>query len=225
MTHQHDHDDHAGEPVPGLPAHLPDGEKMLWQGQPLWWPLAVHAFHVRKVALYFALLALWRIGIAVADGESLARATRFLIVIAPFALFVIGFLLFCAWRQAKMTMYTITTKRVVIRSGITLDVTVNLPFKRIDAAGLHLWRDGTGDLPLRLNDNDRIAILAIWPHMRPWRWRHPEPMLRSVPDPERVAQVLSLALAGLPVPAQAPQIAPAQTRPEQAGAPDFRPAT
>jgi hypothetical protein len=29
-------DDFAGEPIPGLPADLPEGEKLLWQGSPGW---------------------------------------------------------------------------------------------------------------------------------------------------------------------------------------------
>jgi hypothetical protein len=35
------------EPVPGLPAELPAGETMIWQGRPQWRSLAVRAFHIR----------------------------------------------------------------------------------------------------------------------------------------------------------------------------------
>ena len=45
------HDDYAGEPIPGLPADLPEGERLLWQGSPAWMSLAVRAFHIRKVAI------------------------------------------------------------------------------------------------------------------------------------------------------------------------------
>jgi hypothetical protein len=189
-------DETADAPPPGLPARLPVGEQMLWQGQPAWWPLAIHAFHVRKVAIYFAFLCAARIVYAMGDGDSFLRASRFILVFAPFAAAAMGILSLLAWRYARTTIYTITSKRVIIQSGIALDVTVNLPFSRIDAVGLRVHRDGTGDLPLRLTKEDRIAVLAIWPNMRPWRITRPEPMLRSVPEPTIVAKLLGSALAG-----------------------------
>ena len=41
-----------------------------------------------------------------------------------------------AWLSARNTVYTITDRRVVMRIGIVLTLTFNLPFKRIAAAGL-----------------------------------------------------------------------------------------
>ena len=46
--------EHEWEAAPGLPSTLPDGEAIVWQGTPDWKQLAVHAFHVRKIAIYFA---------------------------------------------------------------------------------------------------------------------------------------------------------------------------
>ncbi|MFN6997976.1 MAG: molybdenum cofactor biosynthesis protein MoaE [Aquincola tertiaricarbonis] len=34
---------------------------MLWQGSPQWAALAISAFHVRKVAIYFALILAWQV--------------------------------------------------------------------------------------------------------------------------------------------------------------------
>jgi hypothetical protein len=48
--------EHEWEAAPGLPSDLPPGERVVWQGAPDWKRLAIHAFHVRKVALYFALM-------------------------------------------------------------------------------------------------------------------------------------------------------------------------
>ncbi|MGL4438270.1 MAG: photosynthetic complex putative assembly protein PuhB, partial [Bosea sp. (in: a-proteobacteria)] len=59
-----------------------------------------------------------------------------------------------------------------------------------------LHSDGTGDIPLKLSKDDRIAIFAIWPNMRPWKIARPEPMLRSLPDAGRVADILAAALSG-----------------------------
>jgi hypothetical protein len=60
--------EYTSEPVRGLPENLPEGEHILWQGGPKWTALAVRALHVRAVAIYFALLAVWFAGAAMMDG-------------------------------------------------------------------------------------------------------------------------------------------------------------
>ena len=92
-------------------------------------------------------------------------------------------------------MYTITNRRVVMRIGVVLEITFNFPFRVIESAGLRAYPDGTGDIPLTLTGDDKVAYLHLWPHARPWRAARPEPMLRSVPDAARVADILSRALA------------------------------
>jgi hypothetical protein len=83
-----------------------------------------------------------------------------------------------------------------MRVGIVLTVTFNLPFKRIEGAGLMLrGADGHGDIPLTLARGERIAILQLWPHARPWRVARPEPALRCLPDAAAVGQVLARAWA------------------------------
>ena len=44
--------EHDTEPVLGLPAPLPPGETLLWQGSPRWWSLALDAYRVRALAFY-----------------------------------------------------------------------------------------------------------------------------------------------------------------------------
>jgi hypothetical protein len=195
------HDDYASEPIPGVPAPLPEGEKLLWQGSPDWRSLALHAFHVRKVAIYFAILMAWRGMSSWADGNGVAEALTYAMGLAPMAAIGLCILALLAYAYARMTIYTITSRRVLMRSGVAMPITVNLPFKRIDGASLKLYGDGTGDLPLQLAKDDRIAILAIWPNMRPWRLGRPEPMLRSLRNAGAVAEVLSAALSGARVPA------------------------
>ncbi len=41
-----------------------------------------------------------------------------------------------AWLSARSTVYTLTDRRMVMRMGIVLTVTFNLPFKRIAAADM-----------------------------------------------------------------------------------------
>lgn len=195
------HDDFAGEPIPGLPAELPEGERLLWQGSPSWRSLAIRAFHVRKVAIYFGVLMVWRFASSLADGANVPGALSHAGGLVPVALAAICILLLLAYAYARMTIYSITTRRVLMRSGVALPITVNLPFKRIDGAALKIHGDGTGDIPLQLAKDDRIAVMAIWPNMRPWRLSKPEPMLRSLPDASNVADLLAAALSGARIPA------------------------
>ena len=188
--HEHEHEFEA---APGLPEPLPPGEKLLWQGSPDWRVLARRAFHLRKLVAYFGALLVLRLAILVNDGAALTEALRS--TVGPLALASLGLALVAlmAWLSARSTVYTLTDKRVVMRIGIVLTLTFNIPFKRIAAAGLHLDKGGTGDLPLTLLGPDRIAFLHLWPHARPWRLGKPEPMLRCVPLAALVARVLTEA--------------------------------
>jgi hypothetical protein len=116
----------------------------------------------------------------------------------------VGLLGLYAWLVGRTTVYTVTNRRVVLRIGVALPLTVNVPFRIVGAAGLKLDGKGMGDIPLALTGRDKLAYLALWPHARPWRVTKPEPMLRSVPDAARVAGLLADALAeaaGQPSPA------------------------
>lgn len=191
------------EPVPGLPARLPQGEKLLWQGAPDWRDLAIRAFHVRKVAIYCGVLLLLPGAVALGEGGSVLDAAWSVLRLAPLALGAVAILAAMAWGYSWTTVYSITSRRVIIRAGVALPVTFNLPFARIESAGLRMHGDGTGDIPLALSGDDRVAYLFLWPNVRPWRISKPEPMLRSIPDAGRVADILARALAeAAGVPAQ-----------------------
>lgn len=189
---EHDH-----EPQFGLPELLPADETLLWQGSPDWRVLALRAFHLRKLALYFALLMLLRGLLHAADGAPLAAAAWAALTPLPLALLGLGLVALLAFLSARGTVYTLTDRRVVMRIGIVLTVTYNLPFKRIAAAALQRSRDGHGDIALTLASRDRIAWLQLWPHVRPWHVRRPEPTLRAIADADRVAARLSAAWAAV----------------------------
>jgi hypothetical protein len=190
------------EPERGLPARLPEGERVLWKGAPAAGGLAVRALHVRKVAVYFLLLAAWKGFSAQAAGLPASEIALRVATMAGFGAAAVGILWLIAWGYARTTVYTLTDKRLVIRNGIAIPVTLNLPFTRIDGASLKLFSDNTGDIPLQPNAADRVPAVLLWPHMRPWRLRRPEPMLRSVPDAVHVAALLTSALKGQPLRAQ-----------------------
>lgn len=189
----YDGHEHEFEAAHGLPEPLPAGERLLWQGSPEWWALARSAFHVRQLAVYFAVILALRCAGVLADGGSADDATRALLLLLPLALLAVGVALTLAWLAARTTVYTLTDRRVVMRIGIVLSLTFNLPLARIANAGLRTNADGTGDIPLALAGGDRIAWLHLWPHTRPWKLARPEPMLRCVPHAAEAARVLARA--------------------------------
>ena len=178
------------ERIRGINEDLPAAEHVLWQGRPGWRSLALRAFHVREVGLYFILLAAFAAVTDVRDGRSPAGG------LLPLGMGAIacGLLLFLAWLSSRTTIYAVTTRRVFLRVGIALPLTINLPLRRIEAARLALHADGSGDLPLALEPGPHLAYLHLWPHARPWCLKRPEPMMRSVPDAQRVAGILADAL-------------------------------
>jgi hypothetical protein len=189
------HDDYHVEPVPGLPENLPPGEHILWQGAPRWWDLAQRVFHIRAVTAYFTLLVLVRSWMRLEQGGSHA-AMLSLLSLLPLVLVGLGLLFLLAWLVGRTTLYTLTNRRIVFRVGIALPMAINIPFSKIAAAGLRLGADGTGDIVLTLVEGNRIAYSNLWPHVRPWRFRTPEPLLRTIGDAEAVATLLSSALRG-----------------------------
>ena len=150
---------------------------------------------MRKVALYFGLLLAWR---AVATGLDSGSALQGLASLSGrcccWPLAGLGLLALLAWMSARTTVYTLTNRRVVLRVGIVLTVTFNLPLSRIDGAALRQRADGTGDLCLNLASGNRIAYLHLWPHVRPWQLARTQPMLRALPNAQQVAALVAQAL-------------------------------
>lgn len=185
------------EPIPGLPAYLPEGEKLLWQGSPHWRAVARRVLHLRGVSYYFGAILLWRIAFGWYDGQTLktiAVSCGWLLLLGVSTL---AFLLWVARLIARGTIYSISDRRVVMRFGIALPVSLNIPFRIVDSAGLRVYADGTGDIPLRLNGDGRVAYLHLWPHARPWALNRAEPMLRGVLGATEAAKILAAALAAL----------------------------
>lgn len=189
----HDHD-HEGEPVPGLPERLPEGEHILWQGAPRWTSLAVRAFHVRKLAIYFGLLMLLRALESVRAGSTTIEAAADATGLLPLALLALGLVLLLARLSAGSTLYTLTNRRLVMRFGIALPMSVNVPYRMVDSASIRLFGNGCGDLPLQLADGQRLGYVVTWPHVRLGKGGKAGPMLRSVPGAEQVGTLLVQAL-------------------------------
>ncbi len=186
------HDDFATEASPGLAKELPPGERQLWQGRPRAWALAREAMAIRWVIGYFAFLAVWR-GIALGGTESVSAGIGAAVFYVLGGTAAAALILGLAWVLARTTVYTITTSRVVMRIGAALVVSFNLPFRHIAGADLGPCEDGTGSIHLKLMPGNKLSYLVLWPHVRPWAIRAPEPSLRAIPDAERVAGILARA--------------------------------
>jgi hypothetical protein len=210
--------EHEWEAAPGLPEPLPKGEKILWQGTPDWWALAIHAFHVRKVAIYFGLMLAWQAISLRADGadavDIVLDVTKSLLLVVV-ALCLLGI---SAWWSARTAMYTLTDKRLVMRVGIVLSLTFNFPLRCIRSANVKTLAGDHADIALELPAGDRIGWFHLWPHQRAWHVRDPQPTLRCVPDGQAVAELLQRSW----VKAQEPGVArgatlgsPVSERPEQ----------
>lgn len=178
---------YENEPIRGLPGRLPKGERILWQGAPDWKRLALTAFHVRGVGLYFLALAVWAM---VAGTGASGIFTTFVA-----GCICIGLLYLFAWLVARSTVYTLTNRRVVLRMGVALPKCINIPHTIIANAAVKQLGDGSADIPLQLTGPDRMGYLMLWPHARPWKVANAEPMLRAVPDGDAVAAKLARALA------------------------------
>jgi Bacterial PH domain len=188
--------EHDYEPVRGLPERLPDGERLLWQGSPQWRILAWRAFHLPLLATYFGVLIAARMAAKAIRGEPpVAVLFDGLWFLLP-SIAVLGVVVLFAWGVARTSVYTITTRRIVMRFGIGLSVTANLPFARVDVAAARLASDRSGNISLGLAKGERVSWLFFWPHVRGWRFTRPEPTLLALADADEVARILGRALAG-----------------------------
>jgi len=215
-SHGHEHE---LEPQYGLPELLPTNEKILWQGSPDIRAVALRVFHLRKVAIYFAVMLALKVYSTMSDGGSLVDGLLSITVLGALAVMGLVALGGLAWATARTAVYTLTDKRIVMRIGIALTLTFNLPLRLVKSAGLRQHKDGSGDIVITMGGEDQIAWLHLWPHVRPWVLARPEPMLRAVPEAAKVAALLAQAWSattgGAIVPDTAPaaSAAPASTAP------------
>jgi hypothetical protein len=174
--------------------NLPPGEHLIWQGKPGAKALMLRVFHVRLVAVYFALLFVARVAIGGFEHQplrdTLGAASRLGV---PFMI-VLVLLGGLALLYSCTTRYSVTSRRVLLQFGAVLPMTLNIPLDQIEAAAVKKYPDASGDLPLAVISKQRLAFLLLWPHVRPWRLTRVEPMLRCVPDAPGVSDLLAKAL-------------------------------
>ena len=181
------------EPIRGLPERLPEGEYIIWQGEPEWGAVARRVFHVRAVMFYFALLLAWYLWTHVSAGagaEGLISAASWPLALGTTALVILYGL---AWAFAKSAVYTLTNRRIVLRFGVAIPMMINVPLDKLESADLAQYGE-CGDIALTLAPGERISYLALWPHARPWHLRRVKPMLRGLPNVSVAAALLADAV-------------------------------
>jgi hypothetical protein len=182
--------------IPGVEEPLPPGERVLWQGRPSGRAVVRHVFHVRGLTAYFAALVGVRVltdssGPGGTPAPTLENVALF-VACAVAVLAIVGGV--SAW-VARSTVYAITSRRVVLKIGMALPMTLNIPLACIASAGVREWRDGSGEIALTLDGTDRFAYFLLWPHARPWRLTRPQPALRGLESPREVGALLCSAVA------------------------------
>lgn len=186
------HDDFAVEPVPGLPERPPEGEHILWQGKPDWWRLSVESLSLNWIAGYFVFLAAWRF-VTLVDQMTLMGAFAASAPLLIMGAVVCAILMVVGYVQARATLYTITNRRVAMRIGAALTVTLNLPYTQIGRADYKPGKHGTGTITFDLMGDTRLSYLVCWPHVRPWVMRRTQPALRCIPEAEKIAGLIAEA--------------------------------
>ncbi len=180
------------EIIRGLPGLPPEGENVVWQGDPKWSALAKRVFRVRLILGYFALLASYTIFISEASTSEIVASVIWQIGLAAVA---IGILVGLSVLYANTTVYTVTDKRVVLRFGIAFPMMINIPWDVVESADHKDAGDGTSDIVLKLVTGRAMSYVTLWPFARPWKFVNVQPMLRGVEDADLLVQTIGNIVA------------------------------
>ena len=186
---------HEFEPTFGFPESLPLSEKVLWQGSPCAWLIARRIFFLPHLFFYFLTFSCLAL---IVNGEVLAVKDLFVKFLSYMSLGMVAIFLLLAisYLISSTTVYSITDKRVVMRIGIVLNLSLNIPFSKIETAARKAYPDKSGDISLNLVADNKIAYLHLWPHCRPWFFSSPRPRLSCLKDVEVVASHLTSSWEG-----------------------------
>ena len=181
---------HEFEPTFGFPESLPASERVLWQGSPCAWLIARRIFFLPHLFFYFLIFSCLALTF---NSEALTLKDLFIKFLSYMSLGMVAIfiLLAISYLISSTTVYSITDKRVVMRIGIVLNLSLNIPFSKIETAARIAYPDKSGDISLNLVADNKIAYLHLWPHCRPWFFSSPRPRLSCLKDVEVVASHLT----------------------------------
>jgi hypothetical protein len=151
-------------------------------------------FHARAAAIYFTLLIALHLGARLLAGDQPGTALGGSAWQFALSALTVGTLTLMGYIYGRATLYTLTNRRLVVRTGVAVPMMINVPLERLAAADLRVHRDGSGDVALTPAPGVRLAFWALWPNIRPWHYRPVCPSLRCLPEPERAARCLAEAV-------------------------------
>ena len=141
-----------------LAERLPEDEILIWQGRPGAKAIAIRAMYLWYVVAYLLGLALLRTGYLVMGDAPVSEWSALLAWQLLASLFVVGIILGLAALYARSTIYTLTNRRVILRTGAAVPIHVNFPLEQIASADLKVFSDGTGDIG-NLRTEDIVNML------------------------------------------------------------------
>lgn len=183
--------------IRGVNEPLPSGERVLWEGAPEPRALARHLLLLRPLAAYFAVMVGWWALANRAEAGTGAFWGTLAVQLALVALVLGGAVAVARW-IARSTTYAITDRRLVLRLGLVFPLTINVPLRYIQGAQARVFADRTGQIAVQLGTKERLAWIVLFPHVRPWRFDRPEPLLRGLADPVKVGEILREAVLAVP---------------------------
>lgn len=183
--------------IRGVNEALPAGERVLWEGAPEAKALARHLFFVRPISIYLSAMVLWWIAV----NWSQSGTTGFWVTLGT-QIVLSGGVVLAAWMFARAiargTTYAITDRRIVLNFGVIFPLTINLPLRYVQGASAKQFADRSGQIAVQLNSSAKLAWIVLFPHVRPWRFNNPEPLLRGLSDPVKVGEILREAVLAVP---------------------------
>lgn len=183
--------------VRGVSEALPPGERILWEGAPDSRALARHLFFIRPLSTYLGAMVLWWVAV----NRTQLGTEQFWATLG-IQLMLVGGVIGGAWLMARAiangTTYAITDRRIVMRFGVIFPLTINVPLHYVEGASARQFPDRTGQIAVQLSKKESIAWIVLFPHVRPWEFSRPQPLLRGLTDPVKVGEVLRAAVLAVP---------------------------
>ncbi len=183
--------------VRGVSEALPPGERILWEGAPDPRALARHLFFIRPLSTYLGAMVLWWVAV----NRTQVNTEQFWATLG-IQLMLVGGVIGGAWLMARAiangTTYAITDRRIVMRFGVIFPLTINVPLQYVEGASARQFPDRTGQIAVQLSKKESIAWIVLFPHVRPWEFSRPQPLLRGLTDPVKVGEVLRAAVLAVP---------------------------
>lgn len=183
--------------VRGVSEALPPGERILWEGAPNARALARHLFFMRPLSAYLGAMVLWWVAV----NRTQVNTETFWATLG-IQLMLVGGVLGGAWLLSRAiangTTYAITDRRIVMRFGVIFPLTINVPLHYVEGASAREFSDRTGQIAVQLTKKESIAWIVLFPHVRPFEFSQPQPLLRGLTDPVKVGEILRAAVLAVP---------------------------